>query len=204
MVEKDGQKPAARLTYKVIILGDTNVGKSSLFLRYTQDRFKEAISNTIGVNNCFKDLVIEDNQIRLHMWDTAGQERFRSIVSCYYRESDGFILVYDLTRRRSFDYMRQLILDLSDSIIPEFTVIVGNKADCLSEEQLLEEAEQLKEFATEKGLEWRLSSAKTGQNVSNIFENLAAKMYYNRKKKNSKRGLDITKKKRRFSRFCFL
>lgn len=204
MVEKDGQKPAARLTYKVIILGDTNVGKSSLFLRYTQDRFKEAISNTIGVNNCFKDLVIEDNQIRLHMWDTAGQERFRSIVSCYYRESDGFILVYDLTRRRSFDYMRQLILDLSDSIIPEFTVIVGNKADCLSEEQLLEEAEQLKEFATEKGLEWRLSSAKTGQNVSNIFENLAAKMYYNRKKKNSKRGLDITKKKRRFSGFCFL
>lgn len=203
--DETGLHRAAPATYKVIILGESNVGKSSLFLRYTEARFKEAIANTIGVNNSNKELVIDGNPVVLQMWDTAGQERFRSIVSVFYREADGFILAYDVTSRRSFDYMRQMIVELQDWIVPEFTVLVGNKADCIDDaDQLREETEILERLAAAHGFRYYISSAKTGHNVNEIFEELARQMYYNKKKAvRAAGGLDLRKRKRKKGRWCY-
>ncbi|KAI5179534.1 hypothetical protein PAEPH01_2695, partial [Pancytospora epiphaga] len=168
--------------YKIIILGESNVGKSSLFLRYSEDQFKEAIANTIGINNTFKELVIDNEVVHLQMWDTAGQERFRSIVSAFYRESDGFVLVYDVTSRRSFDYMKQLVEELEKCLDRRFTLLVGNKADYLEEEERQEEEKILGEYAAEMGVSYYLASAKTGENVNKLFEDLSRKLFRTKSK----------------------
>jgi small GTP-binding protein len=166
--------------YKIIILGESNVGKSSLFLRYTEDLFKEALANTIGINNCFKELFIDGNPVHLQMWDTAGQERFRSIVSAFYRESDGFILVYDVTMERSYHYLTQLISELSECIDPKFTILVGNKTDQLSQDKLFEEYDKLASLAKKHKFKYYFTSAKTGENVNELFEELSRDLYYNK------------------------
>ncbi|KAI5148526.1 hypothetical protein ENBRE01_0387 [Enteropsectra breve] len=194
----------APVVYKIIILGETNVGKSSLFMRYTEDSFMETIPNTIGVNNFFKKLVIEGNPVHLQMWDTAGQERFRSIVSAFYRESDGFLLVYDLGNQRSFEYLKQLVDELKDFLDPRFTVLIGNKSDTVDRETLLKSKAQLSSMAQKIGCKYHLVSAKTGENVNRVFEDLSGELY-NRKKKAVKERVSFlsSKKNQRIFKFCF-
>lgn len=189
-------------TFKILILGDTNVGKSSLFLRYLKDDFKEAIANTIAISNDFKEVMIDGNLVHLQMWDTAGQERFKSIVSQLYRDADGVILVYDVTVPRSFSEMKNLIAELDSILDPRFTVLVGNKIDRASKELLEDERSILKELATKLKFEHFFTSAKTGENVNRIFEYLSRSLYYNKKPKKKFKNLlaRISKHKKRF---CF-
>lgn len=205
MEQRDTGQRKTPPVYKIIILGESNVGKSSLFLRYTEDRFKEAIANTIGVNNTFKELVIDGKPVHFQMWDTAGQERFRSIVSAFYRESDGFVFVYDVTSDRSFDYMCQLLDELREAVDPRFTLVVGNKVDCADAECLAAESERLKVLARQRGFHHYLSSAKTGENVNEMFEALCKDLFHMKsKEENAKNVLDITRKKKKgMSLWCF-
>lgn len=179
------------------------MGKSSLFLRYTEDRFKTAIANTIGVNNSLKEVVVDGKTLRLQMWDTAGQERFRSIVSVFYRESDGFVLVYDVGSRRSFEYVKELMEELRDVIDPRFGVVVGNKIDRLDEDEMQEEARTLRELAARYGFQWQLASAKTGAGVAEIFEDLAKRLARGKEHRSRRTGVDITRRRKRRFKWCY-
>jgi small GTP-binding protein len=196
------RSPAGPQTFKILILGDTNVGKSSLFLRYLKDDFKEAIANTIAISNDFKEVLVDGNLVHLQMWDTAGQERFKSIVSQLYRDADGVILVYDVTAPRSFSEVKNLIAELESILDPRFTVLVGNKIDRAEKEQLEDEKSILKDLANKTKFEYFFTSAKTGENVNKIFEHLSRSLYYNKKPKKKMKNLlsQISKQRRRF---CF-
>lgn len=201
----DSQRPLARAappTYKIIILGDTNVGKSSLFLRYLRDEFKGAIASTIAISNDFKEVLVDGHPVHLQIWDTAGQERYRSIVSQLYRDADGFILVYDVNARRSFSGMKHLMSELKPILNPKFTVLVGNKIDCAEDDALKEETALLKDLAEESKVRHFLTSAKTGKNVSEVFETLSKSLLLGKKaKERPKNIVDLAKKRKR--RFCF-
>lgn len=191
--------------FKIIVLGESNVGKSSLFLRYTRDLFHDALANTIGIDNLFKEIVVDDKLIMLQLWDTAGQERFRSIVSSYYREADGIVFVYDVGVERSFDYMVELIDEIKG--VTKHGVIVGNKIDTVNEATKKESEERVKSIAEKHGMAYYFSSAKTGENVSEIFEEMAKRLFWeansdkdNKKDRNNKEGLK-KRKMRKF--FCF-
>ena len=189
-------------TFKILILGDTNVGKSSLFLRFIKDDFKEAISNTIAISNDFKEVLVDGNPVHLQMWDTAGQERFKSIVSQLYRDADGVVLVYDVNIPRSFSEIKNLISELGSILDPKFTVLVGNKIDCAESSVLEDERAILKELANQNKFKYYFTSAKTGENVNEIFEYLSKSLYYNKKPKIKTKSLlsRLSKTKRRF---CF-
>lgn len=189
-------------TYKIIILGDTNVGKSSLFLRYTKDEFKSAIANTIGVDYDLKEVMVDGKPINLKIWDTAGQERFKSIVAQVLRDSHGFILVYDVNSRRTFSEVENLIKELGSVIHPKCTVIVGNKADLADEELLEEESKKLREFCVEQKFKHFICSAKTGENVNAIFEYLSKAVGYTVADEKKRKNIWKLKKSPRW-KFCF-
>ena len=92
---------------KVLLIGDAGVGKSSLLLRYTEDKFDEALGSTIGVDFKVKTGEADGKRVKLTLWDTAGQERFRTLTSSYYRGAQGVVLVYDVTRRATFDDLQR-------------------------------------------------------------------------------------------------
>lgn len=201
----DGQRPLARVTpptYKIIILGDTNVGKSSLFLRYLRDEFRDAIASTIAISNDFKEVLVDGHPVHLQIWDTAGQERYKSIVSQLYRDADGFILVYDVNSRRSFSGMKHLMSELGSVLDPRFTVLVGNKTDCVEQETLREEAAILRSLAQESKIRYFLTSAKTGENVCEVFEVLSKSLLLGKTVREKPRNaISLAKKRKR--RFCF-
>mmetsp|Transcript_17627 Transcript_17627/g.37407 ORF Transcript_17627/g.37407 Transcript_17627/m.37407 type:complete len:217 (+) Transcript_17627:105-755(+) len=169
--------------FKYIIVGDAGVGKSCLLLQFTDKRFRAEHDMTIGVEFGHRVVEIDDQKIKLQIWDTAGQEAFRSITRAYYRGATGALLVYDISRRASFDHLAQWLLDARQNAQPNMVIIlIGNKSDLDRREVTYEEGAW---FARQNGLFFLETSAKTGQNVEaafldtarQIFENLQAGMY---------------------------
>ena len=118
---------------KVLLIGDAGVGKSSLLLRYTEDKFDEALGSTIGVDFKVKTVEADGKRVKLTLWDTAGQERFRTLTSSYYRGAQGVVLVYDVTRRATFDDLQRWLEEV-DAYAPGggeevVKLLVGNKID---------------------------------------------------------------------------
>lgn len=187
-------------TYKIAILGDTNVGKTSLFVRYLRREFRDIVSNTIAVDYNFRKVFVNGEEVHLKIWDTAGQEKFKSIVSQLYRDADGFILVYDVNSRRSFSEMTHLIREIGSNLDPKMTVIVGNKIDTVGPEDRKSEEKLLKEFCETKKFKYFLTSAKTGVFVDDLFLYLAGALYYG--KNNIRKSNEIKKKKKWRGKFC--
>merc|ERR1712117_640031 len=116
--------------FKYIIIGDTGVGKSCLLLQFTDKRFQPVHDLTIGVEFGARMINIEGKQVKLQIWDTAGQEAFRSITRAYYRGATGALLVYDITRRVSFEHLAQWLMDARQHAQPSMVIIlIGNKCD---------------------------------------------------------------------------
>eukprot|EP00914_Ancora_sagittata_P032209 GHVO01065242.1.p1 GENE.GHVO01065242.1~~GHVO01065242.1.p1 ORF type:complete len:159 (+),score=12.12 GHVO01065242.1:51-479(+) len=116
--------------FKILLVGESDVGKSSMLLRFTDDTFHEKQLSTIGVDVKFKFVTIHDKQVKLTLWDTAGQERFRTLTKSYYRGAQGIILMYDTTNRRSFESMRLWIEDVRKHTHGlSIMMLVGNKID---------------------------------------------------------------------------
>lgn len=169
--------------FKYIIVGDAGVGKSCLLLQFTDKRFRAEHDMTIGVEFGHRIVDLEDFKIKLQIWDTAGQEAFRSITRAYYRGATGALLVYDITRRSSFDRLAQWLTDARQHAQQNMVIVlVGNKNDLDRREVTYEEGMW---FAQQNGLLFMECSAKTGHNVDNafletagcIYENLKAGMY---------------------------
>ncbi len=164
------------LKLKIIILGASNVGKSALILRFTEDVFKVgSYKPTLGVDFTKKIIHNTGKLVELQIWDTGGEERFRSLTKAYYRNIHGCLLVYDVTDRESFNALHYWLEDLTEhGNKMERRVIVANKSD-LSKERVVTEYEG-KVFATMKGVDYCECSAKTGKDVELAFKVLVDNM----------------------------
>ncbi len=155
--------------YKIITLGDTNVGKTSIIFRYTSEDYNPNQINTIGMDSKIKTIEIDSQKINLKIWDSAGQERFRSIQRYYYNKVDGVIFVYDITNKKSFSVIDSWIKEVNENINRNISfILVGNKTD-------LEESREVsiiegEKFAKEKNFHFFECSAKNGICINEIFE----------------------------------
>ena len=165
---------AAKFDYllKYIIIGDQAVGKSNILLRYTQGEFKNEYQTTIGVEFGAKNANINNTLYRIQIWDTAGQENFRSITRAYYKNSVCALVVYDITNKDSFNNVSTWIDDCKNqSPKTIYMILVGNKTDLEDKREVSTEEGQ--ELADKYGIDFYESSAKTGENIEEIFYNSA-------------------------------
>jgi len=169
------------LEAKIVLLGDTGVGKTSLALRFTQDVFQPRINPTIGASFLMKNMEIDDQKLKLQIWDTAGQDRFRSLAPMYYRGASAAIVVYDICSSQSFskvkEWVNELKLNIQDEII---LVIVGNKVDKAEKSRQIK-ADVGREYAFSVSASFIECSAKTKEGVEELFTEVSQKLVQNRK-----------------------
>ena len=157
---------------KYIIIGDSSVGKSNILLRYVHNSFNPEFLTTIGVEFGAKNIEINKKIFRIQIWDTAGQENFRSITRAYYKNSVCALIVYDITNRSSFENIISWIEDCKgQSPKSIFIILVGNKNDLENERQV--SYEEGLEFAKNNNIVFFETSAKTGKNISELFQTSA-------------------------------
>ncbi|XP_052000615.1 ras-related protein Rab-42b isoform X1 [Xyrauchen texanus] len=166
--------------FRIIMLGDSTVGKSSMLKRYTEDLFLECINQTIGVDFYVHFLEVEPGvRVKLQFWDTAGQERFRSVTRSYYRNSVGGLLVFDLGNRASFEHVRQWHAEVCERVQPYTVlfVLVGHKSDRLQAGEREVDQTEAEILASQLGAPYIEASAKTGHNVKEAFDLLTRRIY---------------------------
>ncbi|EAS02106.2 Rab-family small GTPase (macronuclear) [Tetrahymena thermophila SB210] len=158
--------------FKFIMIGDTGVGKSCMLLRFVDDRFREDYDATIGVEFGSKIIDVANLAIKIQIWDTAGQESFRSITRSYYKGAIGAVVVFDITKRSSFDNLPKWLHDIKEQGKEEtFVLIVGNKFDQMLQREVSQQ--EASEFAEQQGFNYVEVSAKSGDNVNKIFNIMA-------------------------------
>lgn len=157
---------------RLLMVGDSSCGKTSLVLRFDQNVFSTKFVTTIGVDYRDKVVKIENTPMRLQLWDTAGQERFRSLTSNFFGRADGFVLCYDLTNRPSFDHVIGWMRDIKTKAPPDCDIVLcGNKSD-LDQDRVVSTEEGM-QLADEYGVQYFETSALTGANVESMFINLS-------------------------------
>ncbi|BFZ09451.1 hypothetical protein BsWGS_12490 [Bradybaena similaris] len=170
--------PIFEYQFRLILIGDSTVGKSSLLRYFTDGKFDDACDPTVGVDFYARLMEVKPGvRVKLQLWDTAGQERFRSITRSYYRNSVGVMIVYDITKRSSFENLKDWYEEAREHIEPHkaIFVILGHKAD--NEEKRQVTFREGKRFAEMLGLKFFETSAKTGQNVEESFAQIAKDTY---------------------------
>jgi len=159
------------MIFKLLLIGDSGVGKSNLLLRYTDDPFSESHIATIGVDFKIRTVELNGHRIKLQIWDTAGQERFRTIASSYYRNAHGFLVVYDVTNTESFTNVAMWMDEISRYCLqPVSKVLVGNKSDLIMKKVV--DYHTAKEYADSIGIPLIETSAKSTANIDEMFDTL--------------------------------
>ncbi|KAK9691653.1 hypothetical protein RND81_09G210100 [Saponaria officinalis] len=163
------------LNAKLVLLGDMGAGKSSLVLRFVKGQFLEFQESTIGAAFFSQTLAVNDATVKFEIWDTAGQERYHSLAPMYYRGAAAAIIVFDITNLDSFGRAKKWVQELQKQGNPNLVmVLAGNKADL--EERRSVPAEEPRTYAEENGLFYMETSAKTAQNVNEIFYEIAKRL----------------------------
>ena len=165
--------------YKILLLGDSSVGKTCFLMRYTDNTFQEIHMSTIGLDYKLKNVQLDDGKmVKIQIWDTAGQDRFRSITKNYYKGAHGIILIYDITNKKSFENVRNWINQIKEEVSEKVSIIlVGNKID--DEEHRVVLTEDGEKIAKELGLMFFECSAKSGVNIDSTFNELVKKTVEN-------------------------
>lgn len=167
--------------YKILILGDSGVGKSSILIRYVDDNFHESYISTIGVDFRTKTISVNNKLIKLNIWDTTGQERFRSVTQSYYKNASGIILCYDVTCYESFDNIKCWLSEIKKRAdLDTDVIIIGNKSDLTAKKVV--DFNEVKAFCDELNLKCFETSASKNSNVNYVFAEFA-KMIYERRHK---------------------
>ena len=163
-------------SYKVLLLGDSTVGKTCFLVKYTEDIFNEQYISTIGCDYRFKETILKSGKkVKIRILDTAGQERFRALTKNYYKGADGIILIYDVTNEKSYKSIKIWISQIKESAPDNVIIyIVGNKIDKKGERKVSEE--DGRKLANEYGFPFAETSAKDGININETFEDLAEKI----------------------------
>jgi Ras-related protein Rab-8A len=169
--------------YKLLLIGDSGVGKTSLLFRFAEDAFNATFISTIGIDFKIRTIDIDGKKIKLQVWDTAGQERFRTITTAYYRGAMGIILVYDVTCQTSFDNIRNWIKNTDEHASNDVEkMILGNKCDIEGKRVItFEKGERL---AQEYGVKFYETSARESVNVETAFIEFARAIKVKEDKKN--------------------
>jgi len=157
---------------KLLLIGDSGVGKSCLLLRFSDDSFIPSFITTIGIDFKIRTIELEGKRIKLQIWDTAGQERFRTITTAYYRGAMGILLVYDVTDEKSFQNIRNWIRNIEQHATESVNkMLIGNKCDMVDKKVV--DTEKGKALADEYGIKFLETSAKNSINVEEAFITLA-------------------------------
>ena len=162
--------------YKVLLLGDSTVGKTCFLMRYTDNTFQEIHMSTIGLDYRLKSMTLKSGKnVKVQIWDTAGQDRFRAITKNYYKGAHGIILIYDVTNQLSFDNVSNWINQIKEEASDKVTIfLVGNKIDDVENRKI--QTESGKNLAENFQLQFYETSAKTGENVEKTFQALVEKI----------------------------
>ncbi|XP_074859289.1 ras-related protein Rab-3B [Carettochelys insculpta] len=157
--------------FKLLIIGNSSVGKTSFLFRYVDDTFTTSFVSTVGIDFKVKTVYRNDKRVKLQIWDTAGQERYRTITTAYYRGAMGFILMYDITNEESFNAVQDWATQIKTYSWDNAQVIlVGNKCDM--EDERIIPLERGKHLADQLGFDYFDASAKENINVRQVFERL--------------------------------
>ena len=164
------------MLFKIVLIGESSVGKTNILSKYLNNEFNPNSKATVGVEFGTKNYKIDNNVVKVQIWDTAGQERYRSITSAYYKGAKGCFIVYDITRRSSFDSIDRWLTDLKANCDEKITIVLlGNKSD------LEEQREVSKDEGQQKAELYKLAfmetSALNGNNIENAFNELINDVY---------------------------
>ena len=166
------------MIFKVVLIGDTSVGKTNILSKYLTNDFDPDSKATVGVEFGTKNFKIEDNIVKVQIWDTAGQERYRSITNAYYKGAKSSLLVYDITNPKTFERIDRRLSDLKVNGDENISVVLlGNKSDLESDRKV--STQQGKEKAEFYKLAFLETSALNGNNIDNAFNELITDVYKN-------------------------
>ena len=164
------------MMFKVVLVGDSFVGKTNIMSKYLKNEFHEDSKATVGVEFGSRQFNIEGHSIKAQVWDTAGQERYKAITSAYYKGAKGAFVVYDITRKGSFESVERWVNDLLSSGDKKITILlIGNKCDLEEQRQITKELGE--EKAAKLDLAFLETSAFSGQNLDKAFEMMVNEIY---------------------------
>lgn len=171
-----GATPATKTCqFKLVLLGESSVGKSSLVLRFVKGQFHEFQESTIGAAFLTQTVQIDDTTVKFEIWDTAGQERYHSLAPMYYRGAQAAIVVYDISNKETFQKAQNWVKELQRQASPNIVIaLAGNKLDLANKRAV--SYEEAKQYADEHSLLFMETSAKTAANVMDIFTSIAKKL----------------------------
>jgi len=161
--------------FKLLLIGDSGVGKSNMLLRFADDVYRDNLESTIGVDFKICSQIVDGKTVKMQIWDTAGQERFRTIAASYYRGAHGIIVVYDVTDRTSFENVRMWMQEIEKYVRGDVSrLLVGNKSDLSSKRCI--SYDEGKYLADELGVQFLETSAKDCSNIVEAFSSLCRDM----------------------------
>ena len=187
--------------YKILLLGDSTVGKTCFLLRFMEDSFIDLHMATIGLDYKLKTMILEEQKIvKVQIWDTAGQDKFRAITRNYYKGASGIILIFDVTNIKSFENIKKWINEIKEEISENVSIVlIGNKIDNLKERKITKE--QGEKIANEIGTKFFETSAKTGEGINESVFYLV-KIIYQNDPEIKKKGQNLKKYKKKKRKFC--